>query len=99
MNTESAMAATTLPAANNNKPAVMTRLRPMRSDNIPKGIWNRLGLSRMRQLLSQLKKRVEPVNIDQQPGEKTGKIMKRPSIRRAKILAKPEMLRFSNVRS
>ncbi len=41
----SASAATTLPAANNNKPAVITGLRPMRSESMPKGICNRAWVS------------------------------------------------------
>ena len=35
----SASAATTLPAAKISSPATITRLRPMRSESMPKGIW------------------------------------------------------------
>ena len=92
---ESAVAASRLPAAKTSSPATMTRLRPKRSEARPRGSWNTAWVSPYRPMARPIMAGSSPPGYLRASSANTGSTRNRPSMRSAKISARLALERRS----
>ena len=92
---ESASAATRLPAANTAKPPTMMRLRPQRSDAMPSGSWKTACVSPYRPMARPTMAASSPPGYLLASRANTGSTKNSPSMRSAKISARLPLARSS----